>query len=190
MKAKGIFYSAYSINRSMPRVLLLNADWSPLRFITEIRAIGLLLKGRAEVITISDSPSTWGQSYETVSTSYQIPATVRLNSRVNVKQTPTRFRKKVLFNRDDWSCQYCLKKLGRGSVTIDHVIPKCKGGKTSWKNCVVCCKTCNKNKGPRSPQEAGMQLVKTPAEPRMADFWNLVDRSDWHEDWSFFVNSN
>lgn len=181
--------NSFSIRRCMPRVLLLNADWSPLRFVTEVRALCLLLKGRAEVITVSNSPSVWDQAYSTVTTSFQVPATIRLNSRVSVKSGPPRFRKKVLFNRDDWSCQYCSKKLGRGSVTIDHIVPKCKGGKTTWKNCVVCCKMCNKNKGPQSPQEAGMQLIKTPSEPRIADFWNLMDRNDWHRDWSFFVSN-
>ena len=171
----------------MPRVLLLNADWSPLQFINDIRALRLIMKGRAEVISVDETPSMWDEHYTSVSSSFQIPATIRLNFRVNVNPTVSRFRKRVLFNRDDWSCQYCGKKLGWGNVTIDHVLPKCRGGKTTWKNCVVCCKNCNKVKGARLPHEVNMSLLKKPVEPRIMHFWNLNDKKDWHKDWSTFV---
>lgn len=174
----------------MLRVLLLNADWSPLQFISDVRALRLLMRGRAEVITISDSPSFWDSSYATVSTSFQIPATIRLHSRVNVNPTISRFRKVILYNRDNWSCQYCHKRLGRSNITIDHVVPKCRGGKTTWKNCVVCCKPCNRNKGAKLPQEVNMQLLKQPSEPRIIHFWNLSDRKDWHKDWESFIMSS
>lgn len=171
----------------MPRVLLLNADWLPLQFITETRALRLLMKGRAEVITVEDTPSMWDHHYATVSTSFQIPATIRLHFRVSVKPSISKFRKRILFNRDDWSCQYCSKKLNWNSLTVDHILPKCRGGKTSWKNCVVCCKTCNKNKGAKLPHEANMKLLKQPGEPRIIHFWNLNDKKDWHRDWEIFV---
>ena len=90
----------------MPRTLLLNADWLPLQFITEVRAIKLLMRERAEVIVVADSPSMWGSHYATVTTSFQVPATIRLCVRVNIKPTVSRFKKKILFNRDGWSCQY------------------------------------------------------------------------------------
>lgn len=169
------------------RVLLLNADWSPLQFITDIRALRLLMKGRAEVITIDDVPSMWDLCYKTVTSSYKVPATIRLYFRVNVNPSISRFRKRILYNRDNWSCQYCAKKLSIKNITIDHVVPKCMGGKTTWRNCVVCCKSCNRNKGSKSPQEANMRLLKSPAEPRIIHFWNLSDKKDWHKDWSSFV---
>lgn len=171
----------------MPRVLLLNSDCSPLQFINEVRAIKLLMKGRAEVITVSDSPSFWDYNYKSVSTTMRIPATIKLNTRVVVKQTSVRFKRKIMFNRDDWSCQYCNKKLTYNSITVDHVLPKCRGGQTTWKNCVVCCKQCNRNKGARLPQEANMKLLKQPSEPRIVHFWNLNDKNDWHKDWAVFV---
>jgi len=171
----------------MPRVLLLNADWAPLQFINEIRALRLIMKGRAEVITVSDSPSFWDTYYSSVSNTIRVPATIRLNFRVNVRPSVTRFKKRIMFNRDDWSCQYCNKKLTYNSITVDHVIPKCKGGQTTWKNCVVCCKQCNRNKGPNLPHEANMKLLKQPTEPKIFHFWNLNDKIDWHSDWSTFV---
>ncbi|MBM3194337.1 MAG: HNH endonuclease [Chlamydiae bacterium] len=174
----------------MLRVLLLNADWSPLQFISDVRALRLLMRGRAEVITISDSPSFWDSSYNTVSNSFQVPATIRLYSRVNINPAVSRFRKVILYNRDNWSCQYCQKRLGKSNITIDHVVPKCRGGKTTWKNCVVCCKTCNRNKGAKLPQEVNMQLLKQPIEPRIIHFWNLSDKKDWHKDWEIFIVSS
>lgn len=171
----------------MAHVLLLNADWSPLQFISDIRALRLLLRGKAEVISVDDAPSMWNESYASVSTSLQVPATIRLHFRVNVTPSVSRFRKRILYNRDDWSCQYCSKKLGWGNITVDHVIPKCRGGKTTWKNCVVCCKICNRKKGARLPNEANMQLLKQPCEPRIVHFWNLNDKKNWHKDWETFV---
>jgi hypothetical protein len=171
----------------MPHVLLLNADWSPLQFISDIRALRLLMKGRAETISVDETPSVWNEYYTTVSSSFQVPATIRLNFRVSVSPSVSRFRKRILFNRDDWSCQYCGKKLGWGNLTVDHILPKCRGGKTTWKNCVVCCKTCNKNKGARLPHEANMTLLKKPGEPKIIHFWNLNDKKDWHKDWENFV---
>jgi len=173
----------------MIRVLLLNADWAPLQFISDIRALRLLMKDRAEVIAIDETPSMWDEFYSSISTSFQVPATIRLYSRVQVNPTVSRFRKRILYNRDDWSCQYCYKKLGWGNITIDHIVPKCRGGKTTWRNCVVCCKICNRNKGSNLPHEANMKLVKQPAEPKIIHFWNLNDKKDWHKDWSTFVMS-
>lgn len=172
----------------MPRTLLLNADWLPLQFITEVRAIKLLMRERAEVIVVADSPSVWGSHYATVTTSFQVPATIRLCVRVNIKPTVSRFKKKILFNRDGWSCQYCGKKLILNNMTIDHIIPKCKGGKTTWRNCVVCCKSCNKIKGAKLPHEANMTLLKKPVEPRVIHFWDINDKEDWHLDWAMFIS--
>jgi len=172
----------------MPRVLLLNADWSPLQFISDIRALRLLMKGRAEVITLDETPSMWDEYYTSVSKKFQIPAIVRLYFRVSVNPTVSRFRKRILYNRDNWSCQYCGKKLSYNSVTIDHIMPKCMGGKTTWRNCVVCCKICNRNKGSKLLQDSSMKLLKQPVEPRLVHFWNLGEKQRWHDDWTHFIN--
>lgn len=171
----------------MSQVLLLNSDWAPLQFINEIRALKLLIKERAEIISISETPSMWNQYYNTVSTSYQVPATIRLYNRVNIKYSIFRFRKRTLFNRDNWSCQYCSKQLNQESITIDHIVPRCRGGTTTWKNCVVCCKTCNRNKGSYLPIEVNMKLIKQPDNPKFVHFWNIKDKHKWHQDWVSFI---
>lgn len=170
----------------MKKTLLLNADWSPLNFVSPMRALGLLFKGRAEIIHMGDRKSSWDELMSSPTKSFEMPATLRLLERVNRKYTAPRFRKWVLFNRDDWQCQYCSVKLDWSSITIDHVTPRAQGGATSWKNCVASCKKCNWKKGSSSLIEAGMQLKKNPAEPKVIHFWDFGSHANWHPDWSLF----
>lgn len=172
----------------MKNALLLNADWSPLNFITGFRALNLLFKCRAEIISMGDRYSTWDEKVTTASRSYELPATLRLVHRVNRRYTAPRFRKKVLFNRDNWQCQYCDVKLDRCNITIDHVIPRSRGGETSWRNCVTSCKKCNYKKGSRMLSEIDMKLIRLPVEPKVVHFWEYQGRSHWHPDWSHFFN--
>lgn len=178
----------------MKKTLLLNSDWSPLNFVSPFRALNLLLCGRAELISMDDRPSCWDEKINSVSMSYEMPATLRLLQRVNRQYNAPRFRKKVLFNRDNWQCQYCGVRLDWSSVTIDHVKPKSKGGITSWKNCVAACKRCNIKKGCKSPSEVGMTLRNTPNDPKIIHFWEWDFTShnngslSWHPDWLLFFN--
>lgn len=167
----------------MKRALLLNADWVPLHFISDWRAIRLVLKGRAEIISVSDGPSVWDETFDTVSQRIPIPATLRLMERVNKKWKPPRFRKKVLFNRDNWCCQFCGVKLRWDNVTIDHVMPRSRGGQTTWLNCVTACRPCNRRKDDQTPDEANMKLHKQPSLPTTLHFWDASKSSVWHADW-------
>jgi len=172
----------------MKRALLLNSDYTPLHFLSDTDAIILFYKGRAEVVSGSDGkPSIWDETFNSPSTIIHVPATMRLLKRVNKKWKPPRFRKKVLFNRDNWSCQYCSEKLRWDSITIDHVLPSSRGGPTSWLNCVASCKHCNKSKANKTPDEAGMRLLKKPAVPTSLHFWDAMASSVWHDDWVMFL---
>jgi 5-methylcytosine-specific restriction endonuclease McrA len=171
------------------RVLLLNSDWTPLNFVSCVRAIKLLIKGRAEVINLGDRLSLWNFKLTTTTSSYDVPATLRLVERVHRKYMPPRFRKTTLFNRDAWQCQYCGVSLDRSSITIDHVIPRSRGGVTSWRNCVASCERCNIRKGSRTLSETGMKLRKNPVEPNPMHFWES-GRSVWHDDWFFFFSGD
>jgi 5-methylcytosine-specific restriction endonuclease McrA len=77
--------------------------------------------------------------------------------------------------------------LGKNSATIDHVQPRSRGGKTSWKNCVASCKFCNRKKANKTPHEANMPLLTIPAEPSPFQFWENARGKEWHEDWSMFI---
>ena len=174
----------------MTRALLLNADYSPLHFVSDIDAITLFYKGRAVVIEGMDGkPSEWDETFSSPSTSIRVPATMRLIKRINKKWKTPRFRKKVLFNRDNWMCQFCAIKLNWESITIDHVMPSSRGGQTTWLNCVAYCKPCNRMKANKTPDEAGMKLLNRPAMPSSLHFWDTHKSSANHPDWACYLPS-
>jgi 5-methylcytosine-specific restriction endonuclease McrA len=174
----------------MKRALLLNFNGEPLQFIDGSRAIKLMLKGRAEVASgMTGEPSFWDDVIISPSHKFKLPAVLRLKYYVNKrthKKSP-RFQKKVLFNRDSWKCQYCEVELCYTAITVDHIHPASRGGGTTWKNCVAACKRCNNNKGNRTPEEAGMKLLKQPSEPTTLHYWDFSKSASWHEDWALFV---
>lgn len=173
----------------MRRALLLNAGYEPLNFITDHRAISLLLKGRAEiVVNMEGKYSIWGDlEFKSPSTSIQVPATLRLLKRVKCKQRRPRFRKKVLFNRDNWTCQYCGTPVSYNSAEVEHILPSSRGGQSSWMNCVTSCHPCNKKKADRTPEEAGMRLISRPGMPNSLHFWDVSKCRAIHPDWSMFI---
>ncbi len=177
----------------MKRTLLLNSNGEPLQFMDGIRAIRLLIRGRAEVANgLTGNPSFWEDVIVTPSKNFRLPAIVKLNTYVNIhriSKKPPRFQKKVLFNRDAWSCQYCGKTLCYNSLSVDHILPVSRGGRTSWKNCVAACTSCNMRKGSKTPEEAGMKLRSYPVEPSLEHFWDIPRSSLWHNDWDVFMST-
>lgn len=178
----------------MPRALLLNADYTPLHFVSDIDAITLFYKGTAEVVHgLDGEPAVWkgpdGEPlvFRSPSTAIAVPATMRLLHRVHKKWKPPRFRKRVLFNRDGWKCQYCGVRLHANSVELEHVLPSSRGGRTSWLNCVASCHACNKRKANRTPEEAGMPLLRRPATPTALHFWDAMKSDHWHDSWESYI---
>lgn len=185
----------------MPRALLLNADWTPLHFVNDWRAVRLLMpdvhgKIRAEVVYDfqTGEPAVWNEGFTSPGAtpdaplkSIPIPATLRLKKFVRKKWKAPRFRKRVLFNRDGWKCQYCGEKVGLHNVEVEHVMPQSRRGPTSWLNCVTSCHTCNKRKANRTPEEAGMPLLKAPVIPTPLHFWDALKTDCWHPSWDIYV---
>lgn len=174
----------------MKRALLLNADYTPLHFMSDTDAIILLYKGRAEVVIDFETglPSVWeDDAFTTSEASWPNPATLRLKRHVNKRWRPPRFRRRVLFNRDDWRCQYCGTRVRSDTVEIEHVLPRSRGGDTSWTNCVTSCHSCNKRKDDRTPDEAGMPLLKKPANPSSLHFWDATRSDCWHPTWDVWL---
>jgi len=146
-----------------------------------MRAIVLLYRHKA------DQVSLWDDVIKSPTTTMQLPATIRLVKYVNKRWQAPRFKRRALFNRDGWTCQYCSDKLTWKNITIDHIKPKSLGGKTTWQNCVAACNHCNKKKANQWPEEAGMSLLKKPAVPQSYHFWNITVGSDeWHDEWAQF----
>ena len=138
--------------------LVLNYSYEPLQFCSAKRAIIMVFNGRAEFIE-SD-----GYVVRSPTTTFKLPAVIRvlnLVKRSRRKEIP--FSKKNVLRRDNFTCQYCGSN--NNSLTVDHILPKSRGGKSNWNNVVVACKPCNLKKGNQAPSEKGMRLHKKPSKP-------------------------
>lgn len=148
--------------RSMKKqVLLLNQDNTPLNVITISKAFKLLSKDKVW------ADETTGEYYEVVSVSkiVKIPKILILKYYVKLPYKRVAPTRKNIFKRDNYVCQYCGIDMCEKTATIDHVVPRCKGGGSTWTNMVASCKDCNLYKGNRTPKEAKMEMKKKPKEP-------------------------
>ncbi len=141
------------MNRS---VLVLNASYEPINICDVKRAVRLIFKGIACAEDESDivirSPSV----------SIRVPLVIRLHYYVHIPHRLVKFSRKNVLLRDKYKCQYCGKSFPPSTLTLDHVIPSSRGGKTCWDNVVTACSQCNHRKGDRTPQEAQMWPIRTP----------------------------
>ena len=165
----------------MTRTLLLNNNFQILAFISERKAIKLLLKDKAEVL------STWkGRKIHSSSGYIEYPATLKMRYHISLNPTKLTFSRKLVLRRDNYTCSYCLAKHKNGSLTIDHIVPKSLGGENSFTNCVAACVACNRKKGNRTPEQAGMTLKVIPMAPSQYLCY-FPGEVDWHDDWLFFL---
>jgi 5-methylcytosine-specific restriction endonuclease McrA len=145
---------------------MLNQSWEPLRLVSLKKAIVLLLQEKAELVEAAE------QRLRAQHIALAMPLVIRLVRYVAVKRGRRRLpcsRRGILI-RDRDTCQYCGALPGRKHLTIDHVLPRSRGGVTSWENCVAACEACNHRKGGRTPAEARMTLRSTPAAPKYLAF--------------------
>jgi len=168
------------------KTLLLNSNYQVLNFLPERKAIKLLFKDKVEII------SSWDKldiKWENGKIKY--PAILRLKSHVKRNFSATSFSRRAIVKRDNSTCQFCGIKLSAAQVTIDHIIPKSRGGNSSFTNCVVSCQSCNNIKADRTPEEANMILLRKPTHPSFCPTYYLSDSQDlWHESWDpFLINS-
>ncbi|MFQ5913217.1 MAG: HNH endonuclease [Nitrospinota bacterium] len=139
-------------------VLVLNRSYEPLQICSGRRAITMILGGRAEAVEGD------GFLVRSFHLSLRLPSVIRLQRYVRIpRRGEIAFSKRNVFRRDNHSCQYCGYQ-GKG-LTIDHVIPRSRGGRTSWENVVVACQPCNSEKGNRTLGESGFSLLRTPHRP-------------------------
>jgi 5-methylcytosine-specific restriction endonuclease McrA len=138
-------------------VSLYNLSYQKLIEIDWKHAVVLLLKGKV-------SPCTEEEFVDIKTTSgiFKLPLHIILKKYVHIPYKELSPSRKNLFKRDDNTCQYCSCKLDTTNATIDHVLPRCRGGKHEWNNIVACCLRCNRKKGDRTPQEANMVLLNQP----------------------------
>lgn len=142
------------------RTLLLSQSYEPLRVISWMRAFTLLTLGKVEVVEEYD------RNIRTCFLVFKMPAVVRLINVFRRRRRPVRFSRVNVYARDRYRCQYCGMKESLSCLTFDHVIPRSRGGITSWANVVAACVECNHKKANRTPAEARMKLIKEPVQPR------------------------
>ncbi len=144
------------------KVLVLNQDYSPFTLCTIQRAFILVFMKKVDLVVDYED-----MRLHTVTTDYQAPAVIRLHRYISIPYRGVNLTRQNIFKRDGHLCQYCGTKK---DLTIDHVIPKAKGGKTVWKNIVTACRRCNSLKGDYKPSERGLTLQRPPFKPSYISF--------------------
>jgi 5-methylcytosine-specific restriction endonuclease McrA len=140
------------------KILVLNYSYEPLQFCTAKRGMIMVLTGRAENLESN------GYVIRTPNLTHPLPAVIRTLKMIRrIRTTSISFSKKNILRRDNYTCQYCGHS--GNLLTVDHVHPKSRGGKSNWTNVVVACKPCNLKKGNQSLKAMGMQLLKPPSKP-------------------------
>lgn len=148
-------------------VLVLNQNFEPLNVCNVRRALVLVLCGKAEVLELNH------QIVHTPTISIHCPSVIRLAHLIRRPQPRARLSRREIFIRDNYTCQYCGVRTR--DLTLDHVVPRSKGGPHTWENLVSACKHCNHRKGGKTLAEARMPLARTPKEPR-ANVYHMIHR--------------
>ena len=190
-------------------VLVLNRLFMAVRVVRARHAFVLLCKRAAEVVSVEDESfacydfPSWAEvsayhrkfqpaSHEWVRTvrfDIAVPRVIRLLSYDRVPRTRVKLNRRNLFARDGSRCQYCGRKFRTQELSIDHVVPRSRGGRTTWDNVVCACLKCNVRKGGRTPNEARMQLVKHPKEPAHSPVITLHASTDKYRSWKQFLDT-
>jgi len=163
---KRVCYSSFN----KQSIILLNGDYSFLGLIPIERAINLILKKKIAILVADKKTILHSEKKR-----FEYPSIVKLNRIIdNIYRGKIPFSKQNLFTRDRRTCQYCGSK---DKLTIDHILPKSKGGKTNFENCVICCSKCNQKKGDLLLKDSGLYLKRKPYHPTISDFCKIRAKS-------------
>jgi 5-methylcytosine-specific restriction endonuclease McrA len=160
-------------------VLVLNQNYEPLNVCNIRRAFVLVDRGKAEVLEHAHG------ALRTPSVSFPLPSVIRLISMIRRPRPQIRLTRREVFQRDGYTCQYC-GKTGR-DLTIDHVVPRHRGGTHTWENLVSACKGCNHRKAGHTPTEAKMRLAREPVRPRVHAYYPFYPYLESRELWRRYV---
>ncbi len=160
------------------KALVLNLDYTPITVCTVQRAFLLVFLNKAELVKTNSS-----LTFHTVDRTFSMPSVIKLTRYVNIPYKGVVLSRENVFKRDRFKCQYCGTSK---ELTLDHLIPKANGGKTSWNNLITACKKCNSQKGNSSLDEVGFQLAYRPFRPSYIMY--LKDLSgNRYEEWKPFL---
>jgi 5-methylcytosine-specific restriction endonuclease McrA len=179
-------------------VLVLNRYFVPITVTSVKRAFIMLYCGAAKAVggnyetfdfeswsQISAMKEKEGDAIRTVSRVIRIPRVIVILRYDRMLRKEVKFNRINIFRRDGDCCQYCGERLPRSELTIDHVIPRSLGGKSTWENVVCCCIDCNRRKGGRNPEDARMRLINKPKRPLWSPLSNMSVR---YKEWEPFLS--
>lgn len=188
----------------MNQVLVLNKSWLPITVVSIQKAIQLLYRGHARAVDTQEYyVSTWDEwvSKYAISTKDSVeepenyirtsslhvrkPLVITLSTFNGFPKKSIAYSRRALYRRDNNTCQYCGTKLGLNNLTIDHVVPVSKGGKTSWDNCVIACRPCNSRKGNNLLYMTNMRLLAEPKPPTWKEYF--VPEGQVLPEWKQFI---
>ena len=190
-------------------VLVLNRFYVAIHVVNVRRAFALLCRDLAEVIHIEDGQyanynfESWREISElkaafkephedwirSVNFEVQVPRVIRLLFYDRLPKQTIRFNRRNIFARDGNRCQYCGRKFPTSELSLDHVLPRSRGGDTSWENVVCSCVKCNVKKGGRTPQEAHMALIRHPVKPKRSPLLSVKLGNPKYQSWKSFLDN-
>lgn len=190
-------------------VLVLNRFYMAVHVVSVRRAFALLCRELAEVVHIEQGQyanynfESWREISElkasfkephddwikAVNFEIQVPRVIRLLFYDRLPKQTIRFNRRNIFARDANRCQYCGRRFPTSELSLDHVVPRSRGGETSWENIVCSCVKCNVKKGGRTPQEANMQLVRPPVRPKRSPLLSVKLGNPKYESWKTFLDN-
>jgi 5-methylcytosine-specific restriction endonuclease McrA len=186
-------------NRLNEGVLILNRSWLAVHVASVKRAVCLMALGHARAVDPADfntydfddwvelSEGGNGDCIHAVSFLFRVPEIIVLTSYDGRQSRGLKLSRRNVMERDELTCQYCGKKLEPGKLTIDHVIPRSRGGQTIWENVVAACMRCNDKKGDRTLEQSGMMLKRQPRRPRWVAGLGLRKGFARRESWKRFL---
>jgi len=186
------------------QVLVLNRLWQAVNICSARRAFTLLYAGHAQVVASDGADNFFTHDFEswrdlsldapepemvtTISWKIRVPRVIVLVLFDRLPKKEVKFTRHNVFERDKNTCQYCGRIFERSELNLDHVLPRDRGGQTTWENVVCSCIPCNTRKGNRLPHEAHMALVRRPKRPKWRPFVHVTFSSQQHESWRHFVD--
>lgn len=160
-------------------VLVLNQNYEPLNVCNVRRAVVLVLCGKAEIIEAARGVM------HSASSAFPLPSVIRLINLIRRPRPKVRLTRKEVFARDSWCCVYCGRQTR--DLTLDHVMPRHRGGPHTWENLVSACKPCNHRKAGRTPAEAHMMMKREPGAPRVSIYYTFFQYLAHQAEWRKFV---
>ena len=180
-------------------VLVLNRSYLPVHVTSARRAFALVYQGIARVVNEQyetfdfDSWRDLGiqtrdNAVGTVGGYIRVPRVILLQAFDRVPRRHVRFSRINIYARDSNTCQYCAQRKPRSELNLDHLVPRSQGGRSTWENVVCCCRECNRRKGGRTPEQAGMRLVRRPVKPRWTPVLSVLGNRDGYPEWRPFLS--